>query len=97
MIAAPIFRNTDGVLSSSGSKTSLEGLGWNCLGAVTLLAYYFVVSTVLFIALDKVGLCRVDPKHGESVLDIVKHNERAYDYGELLSRWVGHVKSGKQH
>ncbi len=49
-----------------------------------LVAYYLVVSTVLFMALDKLGLFRVDAKAEATGLDIIKHKEKAYDYGESL-------------
>ncbi len=57
LLAAPLLRNTDGVVTSTSDTITkaLEGLGWNCVGAVVLIAYYFVVSSVLFLGLDKVS------------------------------------------
>ncbi len=144
LLAAPLLRNTDGVVTSTSDTITkaLEGLGWNCVGAVVLIAYYFVVSSVLFLGLDKVswsngglvektldknlpqvtftgwkfsqyvfviflsifvfsllwpifsrsnyvniffqaGLFRVDAKAEAAGLDIIKHKERAYDYGKI--------------
>ena len=36
----------------------------------------------MFMTLDKFGLFRVDAKAEAAGLDIIKHNEKAYDYGE---------------
>ena len=40
----------------------------------------------MFMTLDKFGLFRVDAKAEAAGLDIIKHNEKAYDYGEETLR-----------
>ena len=61
---------------------SAQMLLWNLVGGVCIVVYYVITATTLFLALDKLNLFRVDAKAEVVGLDIIKHNERAYDYGE---------------
>ena len=69
-----------GGLLSTGSSDSVNTVVWNGIGMGVLVAYYFVTSTTMFMALEKCGLFRVHPKDEIKGLDQVKHNEKAYEY-----------------
>ena len=82
LIAAPILR-MDGVLLT-GSSESLQMLLWNFIGGCVLFGYNLVAAFLQFWTLHKLGILRVAAEAEISGLDILKHNEPAYDYGILL-------------
>ncbi len=84
LLCSPIFR-MDGILVTGASAESLNMLLWNFVGAVCILCYYIVMSSILFLGLDRMGLFRVDPQAETQGLDIIKHNEKAYDFSKLIS------------
>ena len=87
LILSPILRQ-EGVILTGGSKEAWTMLMWNSIGAVCIIFYYLVISAVFFYTLDKAGLFRVDAKAEVVGLDIVKHNEKAYDYGEISKTYA---------
>eukprot|EP00095_Tigriopus_kingsejongensis_P012176 maker-scaffold2514_size14919-snap-gene-0.4 protein:Tk12176 transcript:maker-scaffold2514_size14919-snap-gene-0.4-mRNA-1 annotation:"predicted protein" len=94
LLVSPLFRK-DGVLAT-GSSASLNMLMWNALGALVLIAFYLVTSALLFLALDKMGIFRVDPKDEITGLDLIKHSERAYDYDTGSSHGIA-ILSTRKH
>ena len=65
-------------------------LFWNAIGAIVIIAWNVVTSSVLFGSLDRVGLFRVSQSAEMAGLDIVKHNEPAYGFGKwhlLFKTW----------
>ena len=82
LIAAPILR-MDGVLLT-GSAESLQMLMWNFIGGCILFGYNLVAAFLQFWMLDQLGILRVAAETEISGLDVLKHNEPAYEYGTFL-------------
>ncbi len=81
LLMCPVFRH-NGLIMAGATREALDMLLWNFVGALAIIVYYLFASTMLFMTIDKFGLFRVDAKAEVAGLDIVKHNEKAYDYGE---------------
>lgn len=81
ILATPIFRK-DGILVT-WSEESFQMLMWNAIGALCIITWNTVTSTILFVSLDKADLFRVPAAAELAGLDIIKHNEPAYGFGTL--------------
>ena len=85
LVLHPILRD-NGIFFAEGEEATaaaVDMLAMNALGLVVLASYYLVTSVVLFVALDRLGLFRVDPKDEIAGLDQIKHKETAYEFGEI--------------
>ena len=52
------FPRIGGVIDTGGSAESLNELGWNCIGALVIIAYYAVSAIVLFLFIERIGWYR---------------------------------------
>lgn len=78
-----LFR-INGVIDSGGSKEAVNELLWNLVGAAVIIVYYVITSIVLFVIIDKMGSFKVGSADQKSGLDMIKHKESAYIFGEDL-------------
>ena len=86
--AAPA--GVDGLLYGGGTAQ----LGKQALGAGAVLAYAFVMSGIIGLAVDRLIGLRIDEEHEVSGIDLVVHAETAYDLhatqGSRTSGFLGH-------
>ena len=79
LIASPLVR-TGGVLSTF-SGDSLNSLLWNSIGGCVLIGWHLVTGIILFVTLDRMGVLRVRRETEIQGLDLIKHKEPAYGFG----------------
>ena len=65
---------------------------WNPIGALCLVAWHLVTAGILFTALHRLDLFRVPSNQEVEGLDIIKHDEPAYGFGNDLQAYLSNVE-----
>ena len=60
------------------SQESFIGLGWNCIGLLTIVGWTGSTCYVMFRGLKQIGMLRVDAGFEFKGMDMIKHGESAY-------------------
>jgi len=71
------FFKKDGIFVT-GSSAAAMGLAWNIIGLIAIISWTGILSFVMFYALKKVKMLRVEASMEFSGMDILKHGESAY-------------------
>ncbi len=72
----------------------VEVLGKQTIGALVVLAYSFIVTAIIGLALDKTIGFRLDKDAEVAGIDLAQHAETGYDLGGLGSARVGGMSAG---
>ncbi|XP_033646044.1 putative ammonium transporter 1 [Asterias rubens] len=86
VFSVPIFRFGEGVVFT-WSQDAFVALGWNALGALVIMAWTGVLTTILFGTMRIFGILRVSPEIEAKGLDIAKHGESAYPLSSYGHGW----------
>lgn len=95
VLSAPIFNKDSGILYDGG-LLSFRGFGWNLLGVIVIMIWSGSLAFILFLAMNLIGVLRVDKDIELKGLDIPKHGEPAYpldSYGDGWSEQPDPVKT----